>query len=380
MQNVQAQSTAYFADTDFSALVGEIYDAAVTPARWPGVLESCRLFVGGASAAVFSKDVTGKRGQVYSSDGRLDPEGASSYFGRFAPIDPSNTIQVFAEVEQAIITSRELDHEGFNDSRFVREWLLPMGLIDMVVAPIERRGSWAALFGVFRDERDGFGDETTRQRVTMLAPHVRRAVSIGDILGKARSEAESFRHTIDGLAAGVFLVDAEGRLIHANEAGRILLGASNALSTGHEGTLRLHRKSLHELLPTPGRADSGSFSIETSSGERYVGHVLPLSGGARRFAGLGGDAVAALFMQPAGFNPVSIPESLARAFDLTPGELRVVLATIHHDGVADVAETLGIGEATVRTHLHRIFAKTETRRQADIVKLVAGFTSPLAPR
>jgi DNA-binding CsgD family transcriptional regulator len=30
----------------------------------------------------------------------------------------------------------------------------------------------------------------------------------------------------------------------------------------------------------------------------------------------------------------------------------------------------------VRTHLLRLYAKTDTRRQAELVKLVAGFSSP----
>jgi DNA-binding CsgD family transcriptional regulator/PAS domain-containing protein len=367
-------------ETDISSLIGSIYDAAVTPELWPEVMETCRQFVGGMSATVFAKNVTGDRGGVYFYDGRLDPERSSAYFTEFAPLDPSNTLQVFADVEQAIVTSRQIDLDDFTKSRFAREWAMPMGIVDMVVAPIERRGSWAALFGVFRHERDGLGDETARQRVTMLAPHVRRAVNIGDIIGRMRTEADGFRTTIDGLAAGVFLVDAEGRQVHVNEAGKKLLGTGRALSAGHEGTLRLDRKSMRDLLPRPGRSDVGSMYVETTSGERFVAHVLPLADGARRFTGLGGDAVAALFVQPADFDPPSIPESLARAFDLTPGELRVALATIKHDGVADVADTLGISEATVRTHLHRIFAKTDTRRQADIVKLVAGFKSPLAVR
>jgi hypothetical protein len=34
-------------------------------------------------------------------------------------------------------------------------------------------------------------------------------------------------------------------------------------------------------------------------------------------------------------------------------------------------------EATVRTHLLRLYAKTDTRRQAELIKLVAGFFQPL---
>ena len=34
---------------------------------------------------------------------------------------------------------------------------------------------------------------------------------------------------------------------------------------------------------------------------------------------------------------------------------------------------LGISEATVKTHLHHVFEKTGTGRQADLIKLIAGY-------
>jgi DNA-binding CsgD family transcriptional regulator len=55
----------------------------------------------------------------------------------------------------------------------------------------------------------------------------------------------------------------------------------------------------------------------------------------------------------------------------------VLLAIVQVGGVPEVAEALGIGEATVKTHLQRLFAKTDTSRQAELVKLVAGFANPL---
>jgi DNA-binding CsgD family transcriptional regulator len=42
-----------------------------------------------------------------------------------------------------------------------------------------------------------------------------------------------------------------------------------------------------------------------------------------------------------------------------------------------VAEALGVAETTVKTHLGRLYEKTGTRRQAELVKLVAGFSNPL---
>jgi DNA-binding CsgD family transcriptional regulator len=65
-------------------------------------------------------------------------------------------------------------------------------------------------------------------------------------------------------------------------------------------------------------------------------------------------------------------------FELTPAELRVLLAIVEVGGVPETSAALGVAETTVKTHLHRVFAKTGTRRQADLVKLAAGFSSPLA--
>jgi len=69
----------------------------------------------------------------------------------------------------------------------------------------------------------------------------------------------------------------------------------------------------------------------------------------------------------------SPPVAIAQELQLTPAELRVLFSIIEIGGVSEVADVLGISEATVRTHLHRLFEKTCTGRQADLVKLVASY-------
>jgi DNA-binding CsgD family transcriptional regulator len=105
--------------------------------------------------------------------------------------------------------------------------------------------------------------------------------------------------------------------------------------------------------------------------------VLPLSSGARQSASACYAAVAAVFVRKAEVAAPSLPEMIAKHYGLTPTELRVLLGIAQVGGVPETAETLGIGEATVKTHLHRVFNKTGTTRQADLVKLVAGFANPL---
>jgi len=108
--------------------------------------------------------------------------------------------------------------------------------------------------------------------------------------------------------------------------------------------------------------------------------VLPLTSGVRRRAGTSYAAVAALFVHKAALDAPAPTEAIAKLYNLTPSELRVLLAIVQVGGVPETAEALGVGEATVKTHLHRLFGKTGAARQADLVKLVAGFSSPVVGR
>jgi hypothetical protein len=57
--------------------------------------------------------------------------------------------------------------------------------------------------------------------------------------------------------------------------------------------------------------------------------------------------------------------------------LRVLLAVVEVGGIPEIAPMLGISEATAKTHLKHVFEKTGVNRQADLVKVVAGFMNPL---
>jgi DNA-binding CsgD family transcriptional regulator len=113
-------------------------------------------------------------------------------------------------------------------------------------------------------------------------------------------------------------------------------------------------------------------------GGRFIAHVLPLASLARNGVGAAFKAVAALFVRKVELDSGSYGASVARAFGLTPAEQRVLLAIVEVGGVPETAETLGVAESTVKTHLYRVFSKTGAGRQADLVKLAAGFSNPLA--
>ena len=98
---------------------------------------------------------------------------------------------------------------------------------------------------------------------------------------------------------------------------------------------------------------------------------------ARSLTGVPSTAAVALIVRKAALDKLS-SEAIAKLYRLTPTELRVLVSLVEIGGVPNVATALGVSEATVRTHVARLFDKTGTSRQADLVKVVAGFSNPLA--
>lgn len=199
-------------------------------------------------------------------------------------------------------------------------------------------------------------------------------------------DAATFAATLDGLDVGLYLVAADARLVHANTSGQALLDACNVLLEirGHLMACDpMVSQTLRRVFATGRHSDpalgAGGIAIPMIGldGQRYVAHALPLVSGARLGAGAAYSAVTALFVRKATLTIPPHSEALRLAFRLTPTELRVLLAIVELGNIPEVAVALGVAASTVRTHVRRLFEKTGASRQADFVKLVAGYATPL---
>jgi DNA-binding CsgD family transcriptional regulator len=61
-------------------------------------------------------------------------------------------------------------------------------------------------------------------------------------------------------------------------------------------------------------------------------------------------------------------EALRQLYGLTPAEARLASLLAEGVGLPEAAAQLGITRETAKSTLHAIFAKTDTRRQAELVR------------
>ena len=366
-----------------SSLIGDIYDAVLDKSLWIGVLGRAAHFVGAQAGALLWRNAVTRTADVVHTFG-IETPYSQSYTEQYAKLDPTATPMFLREVGEVVSTTDLLPYSEFVQTRFYKEWARPQGLIDQVQANLDKSTTSFVHLSFWRSS--GMVDDATRECMRLIVPHMRRAVLVAHLVDHRTAEAATFGDALDGIGAGLFFVDASGRIVHANAGGHAML-AQGTLLRAIGGRLVPNDASAEQgLLETFSMAEGGDEALGTRGvavplvardGEHYVAHVLPLTAGARRRAGAAYAAVAAVFVHKAGLDMPSPQEVIAKFYKLTPTELRVLFAIVQVGGVPNVAEAMGISESTVKTHLRRLFAKTGSDRQADLVKLVAAYANPL---
>jgi DNA-binding CsgD family transcriptional regulator len=369
-----------------SLLVADIYDSALDPSRWRGALRDVAAFVGGSAASLCSINVRRVSGESHYDSG-LQPGFAQSYFEKYIKYDPTTVGQFVLDVEEVYSVTDFLSLEELFESRFYKEFLKPHGWLDRIGATLEKSATTFAACVVFRTEQQGPADEGARTRMQILVPHIRRAAQIGNVIDLHESKADSFAALFDSLADGVLLVDARARIVFANTAAQAMLADGNILRDAGGKLSALDSaadRSLRSVFAAAlgGDAEVGvegvALPLLSKGDNQWLAHILPLTSGARRRAGIEYSATAAVFVRNVQLDTPPLLKTVATLYRLTPRESRVLQALVEVGGVPAVADELGVSAATVRTHVKNLFEKTGMRRQADLVKLISGHQSPFA--
>ena len=364
--------------------IGEIYDAALDPGLWPGVLRGTCDLVGASGAMLGSMDLMTPSWNAKVAVG-YEQDYIDSLETKYVHLHPLVHEVMRLPVGQPVSGIGRMSPEAWGETVFYQEWCRPQGLVDAIALTVEKSATGLVHLGLGRHESVGYADEASLRTVKLLYPHYRRAVAIGRIVDLARVESTEMVDTLNGLAAGVFLVDADMRLVHANTSGSEMLQNEAAMRQVDDMLASADpaaSKALRDICQMVG--DGGELvlhgvavAIRGRDGEPYVAHVLPLTSGARHWRGRLYKATAAIFVRCATVERPSALSAMAQLYGLTAAETKVLVGIVEIGGVPAVAKAHGVSRETVRTHLKRVFEKTGTTRQADLVKFLAGIVSPL---
>lgn len=379
---------SHLSRAELSALIGRLYDCALEPELWPAMMdELCRL-VDGLNSSLFVLDLETQRARFGLWQG-MDPaerEKLQNMHSSDAGFQPLRDLANPAiDPDEPFVFNRIVSKELKERSEIRKDWIERFGIVDsigtLVMREPNRLGIWTAA------RHKSVGEFTDREVDIMreVAPHLRRAVTISDILDARRIEGRALLETLDTLSAAVAIVGENGKVLVANKAAERQLRS--------DGTLT----SKNGQLAARSAASSNAFSdalAQALRGDNAIGKSgvgVPLVNARAE--------VASAYMLPLDMSDVRtrlVPQAMAAVFvtgiresfdgldefralhQLTAAEVRVVEQLVKGLSVAEVARELGNAEATVRTHLARIFSKTGTSRQGELIALAARLVSPLS--
>ena len=371
-----------------SNLVGAVYDCAIAPERWTGVLEDTCAEFGFATGVLSVVSLTNMRAGVNAVSGTDSAQMAQNgvEYG-------TDIIELWGGVEriqqyplgEPIVQSHAVPREVIFSNRYYLEWALPKGLFDAVAVGLVRDKMMVGNAIFSQHQSVGAVSDVQVGGLRLLAPHIRRTVTISNLFDMKTVEAATFAATVETLTVGVVLADEDSKIVHTNAAATAMLAAGHPIlirdgriavqSTAATSTLQSAVAQAAKDEAALGQKGIG-IPIPRPGGAPLVIHVLPLRRGHVR-SGLIQRAAAALFVTSASAPPQVPHDALTQLYNLTPAEIRIFELICEGHTPADISALLGIAASTAKTHLIHVFDKTGCRRQSDLVRLAKSLTFPV---
>lgn len=362
-------------ETDYAAFLDDLYGAPVEQGEWGPVIARFADLIGGAKAWMPDLDLANGKGRGVIA--RIDPKAQETYIQHYASRNPFVQRYVAGPWPLAVMT----DEDSFPKDQFVRteyynDFLKPQDIHSVAVLRLARRNGVQSTLNVTRPRHRGQFAGPDLELARRLHPHIIRAFNLSRRFAELGAFSEGLIETLDRSLHGVFLLDGAGRVGHANVVAEGFLKERDGLCLvgGRLSACRSEpARELEALIGKAARSDGasragGSMALATPSRSLPLSLIIAPLRTDRPTAQPSPAVLVCVTDLEAG---VSLPiQKLSNLFGLTPAEGRVALALFEGATPRETAEQFGVSPNTVRVQIARIFEKTGTNRQAELIRLM----------
>lgn len=366
-------------------VVHSLYEAALDDSRWHAALRQTIAFEGGsrggsAATVINSWNLTPLDVHEVNPDllVRFGTEfgGVDPCFKRTGPADAGTVLD-------GAVYSRFSD---WQKTDIYRGFFDPAGMHHCLVTVTARGASALEFLGVYRSRREGPFRSDQERVARVIAPHLARASSIRAQLARAEATANASQHLLARLPFGVVALDDRGRVLFANARGEQLL-RDDRVRVRHSDPRSAFSRALasaiaRALSTARGRTLEGASFVQLPRDGSRPLQVLVAPAPRRAsevvLAPHFETAVLLLAVDPAlGAGPTA--RALREVFGLTPTLSRLAAALAAGKSLAAYADEAHVTVGTARAQLKEVFARTNTSRQADLVRALLTSVAALAP-
>jgi len=367
---------------DKSAAVQEtialLYEAAIMPDQWSNALDLMYGLFDAMAAHLFVWDEL--RDQAIASYASKSYSGREEALRYYLRIDPRRALLARQPVGWTLLCHKHFDEAFVRRNEFYQDYSLPLGRRYLMTTNLLKAGPATTTMAFFRSPAQGPFSSDACALLEQLCPHLQRVARIQRRFQQLSQEAEIGQDLLDSVQTGLLAADATARVIRMNQAAEAMLRAGDAIwllsdrlaARKHQDTELLHR--LICQAASEASSGGGSMIVEGRSTCRYGLMVMPLSRGATT---LDKPAVPLALVTVNNLDQRAQPDlKLMQMFRLTQAEARLAVKIASGKRLGMVAKEHRVRISTLRTQMRAIFNKTGTTRQAELVHLMSGLSSP----
>jgi DNA-binding CsgD family transcriptional regulator len=355
-------------------VIDRCYAGVLDEAAWQEGLVGLADLVGGTGTLLFAMHPATKtitRFDVARFDRDVVMTYAAEWASRDVRADPAFNAPVgVPQTEETLLPARTL-----RGSAIYNEFLRPVDAPHLINTLLHRSADRVVTLAIEGTRRCGALTER-RDRLTVVLPHLTRAIELKDRLSIKAAVSTSLVEIADRLSLAILIVDGRGRLIETSSVGRHILGTGDGIYC--EGDRLAFRR----------RVDGQAFARFLAIPPQILGPVMLRIPRQRRRACLSlliapirsttepwmtaiRQWIVAIHDPTPAETPA--PEDVARQWLVTPAEARVVCLLARGSTVQQIADSLSLSVHTVRSQLKAVYAKTGLTSQLEVVRrLLAG--------
>lgn len=363
----------------FSALIDGFYAAALEPDRWSAAAAQMACFFDSESTVVKLRKCEISNIAMRATTPNYDQAAHRDYAAYFHKLDPFANGWLAIGAAPGVYAGHQLvDPEAFRKSEIYNDFCRRLGIFHTLGAGADLGDTTNLIISIHRPiEREDFAAED-RHKLEFVLPHLSRAMQVQKLLATAGRQEHLANEIFEALSLATMIVDAECRIAFTNSVADQMLKANDGLRV-RQARLTTSDPQLEVRLLREVRYASAI----SSGGVAPIGHVLsvrrthkpPLSvlvAPLRRDLWTSGpkDASVVIFANDPESRQPPATAVLTALYRLTPAEARLMEALLQGERIAEYTDRVGISINTANTHLKQIFAKTDTNRQTDLMRLI----------
>lgn len=363
-------------------VIGMIYDAALDPKLWQGVLAEI-------------VDLTKSTTSIFTTTDQLCP----NYDFVFTHNIPFESIQAYQDEQVKVLDMRlhaplwsektlgdtvlntfahyaamPIDSDEF---LFYEKCAKPTNISHVAAVLLERSVYSWAVFAVHRAPMLKAYNEQEEKILKRLGKHIRRALQIYRQMRKLEEDKNNINRVLDHFKIGVILLNSSSKITYSNAVARSLLEKAQLLEVDKNNNLRTLKEfqnklnqlingALFEENNCPSEENGGVLAVyDRDNIFSLMLSILPFSENKEQK-----NKQVAVFITQTNQPLYIAKDYLAQKYKLAKREIDVCELFVNGLSLELIAQQMNITYGTVRMYIKSIFAKTGCSSQVELMQLL----------